>query len=84
MTENTQPPKLKWKDKEYEQSSLTDQQKYLFAQLVDIEKKENNAKFVLDQILASKQVFSEKLDKEMTKWVWLTHGKLHLYKPKMK
>ena len=67
MTENTQPPKLRWKGKEYEQSSLTDQQKYLFAQLVDIEKKENNAKFVLDQILASKQVFSEKLDEEMTK-----------------
>jgi len=66
MTENTQPPKLKWKDKEYEQSSLTNQQKYLFAQLVDIEKKENNAKFVLDQILASKQVFTERLDKEMT------------------
>ena len=44
MTENTQPPKLKWKDKEYEQSSLTDQQKYLFAQLIDIEKKENNAR----------------------------------------
>tara|TARA_A100001015_G_scaffold162122_1_gene180197 strand:+ start:133 stop:336 length:204 start_codon:yes stop_codon:yes gene_type:complete len=66
MTENTQPLKLKWKDKEYEQSSLTDQQKYLFAQLVDIEKKENNAKFVLDQILASKQVFTERLDKEMT------------------
>ena len=67
MTENTQPPKLKWKDKEYEQSSLTDQQKYLFAQLVDIEKKENNIKFILDQILASKQVFTEKLDKEMSK-----------------
>ena len=66
MTENTQPPKLRWKGKEYEQSSLTDQQKYLFAQLVDIEKKENNAKFVLDQILASKQVFTERLDKEMT------------------
>ena len=65
MTENTQPPKLKWKDKEYEQSSLTNQQKYLFAQLVDIEKKEHNAKFVLDQILASKQVFTEILDKEM-------------------
>ena len=62
MTENTQPLKLKWKDKEYEQSSLSNQQKYLFAQLVDIEKKENNAKFVLDQILASKQVFSAKLD----------------------
>ena len=66
MTENTQPPKLKWKDKEYEQSSLTDQQKYLFAQLIDIEKKENNAKFVLDQIQASKQVFEERLDKEMS------------------
>ena len=66
MTENKQTPKLKWKDKEYEQSSLTDQQKYLFAQLIDIEKKENNAKFVLDQILASKQVFTERLDKEMS------------------
>ena len=66
MTENTQPPKIRWKGKEYEQSSLTDQQKYLFAQLVDIEKKENNAKFVLDQILASKQVFTERLDKELS------------------
>ena len=65
MTENTQPLKLKWKDKEYEQSSLTDQQKYLFAQLVDIEKKENQTKFLLDQILASKQVFSAKLDEEL-------------------
>tara|TARA_B100000131_G_scaffold213117_1_gene204898 strand:- start:35 stop:238 length:204 start_codon:yes stop_codon:yes gene_type:complete len=65
MTENTQPPKLKWKDKEYEQSSLTNQQKYLFAQLVDIEKKENQTKFVLDQILASKEVFSAKLDEEL-------------------
>tara|TARA_B100002052_G_scaffold90998_1_gene83749 strand:+ start:1518 stop:1721 length:204 start_codon:yes stop_codon:yes gene_type:complete len=65
MTENTQPPKLKWKDKEYEQSSLTNQQKYLFAQLVDIEKKENQTKFVLDQILASKEVFSSKLDEEL-------------------
>tara|TARA_A100001035_G_scaffold234572_1_gene197726 strand:- start:53 stop:256 length:204 start_codon:yes stop_codon:yes gene_type:complete len=65
MTENTQPPKLKWKDKEYEQSTLTNQQKYLFAQLVDIEKKENQTKFVLDQILASKQVFSAKLDEEL-------------------
>tara|TARA_Y100001978_G_C23659423_1_gene417839 strand:- start:729 stop:932 length:204 start_codon:yes stop_codon:yes gene_type:complete len=65
MTENTQPPKLKWKDKEYEQSSLTDQQKYLFSQLIDIEKKENNARFVLDQIGAMKQVFTERLDKEM-------------------
>ena len=67
MTENTPLPKLKWKDKEYDQSSLTDQQKYLLAQLVDIEKKENNIKFILDQILASKQVFTEKLDKEMSK-----------------
>ena len=66
MTENTQPPKLRWKDKEYEQSSLTNQQKYLFSQLIDIEKKENDAKFVLDQILASKQVFTERLDKELS------------------
>ena len=66
MTENTQPLKLRWKDKEYEQSSLTDQQKYLFSQLIDIEKKENDAKFVLDQILASKQVFTERLDKELS------------------
>ena len=67
MTENTPLPKLKWKDKEYEQSSLSDLQKYLFAQIVDIEKKENQTKFVLDQILASKQVFTERLDKEMSK-----------------
>ena len=66
MTENTQPLKLKWKDKEYEQSTLTNQQKYLFSQLIDIEKRENDTKFVLDQILASKQVFTERLDKEMT------------------
>tara|TARA_B100000282_G_scaffold62460_1_gene41890 strand:- start:510 stop:713 length:204 start_codon:yes stop_codon:yes gene_type:complete len=66
MTENTQPPKLKWKDKEYEQSSLTDQQKYLFSQLIDIEKKENNARFTLDQIGAMKQVFEERLDKELS------------------
>ena len=67
MTENTQPPKLKWKDKEYEQSSLTDQQKYLFSQLIDIEKKENSARFTLDQIGAMKQVFEERLDKELLK-----------------
>ena len=66
MTENTQPPKLKWKDKEYEQSSLTEQQKYLFSQLIDIEKKENNARFTLDQIGAMKQVFEERLDKELS------------------
>ena len=66
MTENTQPPKLKWKDKEYEQSSLTDQQKYLFSQLIDIEKKENSARFTLDQIGAMKQVFTERLDKELS------------------
>ena len=67
MTENTQPLKLKWKDKEYEQSTLTNQQKYLFSQLMDIQKKEHNAKFVLDQILAMKQVFEERLEKELNK-----------------
>ena len=66
MTENKQLPKIKWKDKEYEQSSLTDQQKYLFSQLIDIEKKENNARFTLDQIGAMKQVFEERLDKELS------------------
>ena len=66
MTENTQPPKLKWKSKEYEQSSLTDPQKYLFSQLIDIEKKENSARFTLDQIGAMKQVFEERLDKELS------------------
>ncbi|MAJ54388.1 MAG: hypothetical protein CMP92_00310 [Gammaproteobacteria bacterium] len=66
MTENTQPPKIRWKGKEYEQSSLTDQQKYLFSQLIDIEKKENSARFTLDQIGAMKQVFTERLDKELS------------------
>ena len=66
MTENTQPIKLQWKGKEYEQSSLTNQQKYLFSQLIDIEKKENSARFTLDQISAMKQVFEERLDKELS------------------
>ena len=66
MTENTQAPNIKWKDKEYDQSSLSNQQKYLFAQMIDIEKKENQAKFALDQILAMKDVFTERLDKEMS------------------
>lgn len=66
MTENTQSPKLRWKGKEYEQSSLTNQQKYLFSQLIDIEKKENSARFTLDQIGAMKQVFEERLDKELS------------------
>ena len=67
MTEGTKQeiPKLIWKDKEYDQEKLTDMQKYLFAQLLDVQKKENQAKFAMDQILAMKEVFTSKLEKEM-------------------
>ena len=68
MTEETKQglPKITWNDKEYDQDKLTDMQKYLFAQLLDIQKKENQAKFAMDQILAMKEVFTSKLEKEMT------------------
>ena len=68
MTEETKQglPKLNWNDKEYDQDKLTDMQKYLFAQLLDVQKKENQAKFAMDQILAMKEVFTSKLEKEMT------------------
>jgi hypothetical protein len=66
MTEKTeQLPKINYKDKDYNQEDLTDQQKYLFNQVIDITKKENQIKFNLDQILAMKQVFEERLDKEL-------------------
>lgn len=67
MTEETKQeiPKVIWKDKEYDQEKLTDIQKYLFAQLLDVQKKEQQAKFAMDQILAMKEVFASKLEKEM-------------------
>lgn len=66
MTEETKPvPTIVWNEKEYKQEDLTDTQKYLFAHLLDIQKKEQNAKFAMDQVLAMKEVFSAKLEKEM-------------------
>lgn len=58
-------PTLIWKEKQYDQEKLTDMQKYLFAQLLDVQKKEQEAKFKMDQILAMKEVFTSKLEKEM-------------------
>jgi len=69
MTEETKQelPKVKWKDKEYDQNDLTNQQKYLFNQIIDISKKEDQIKFGLDQVLAMKQVFEERLEEELKK-----------------
>ena len=67
MAEETKQeiPKLIWEDKEYDQEKLTDIQKYLFAQLLDVQKKETEAKFAMDQILAMKATFEERLKKEL-------------------
>ena len=69
MTENNQKPlpKIHWKGKDYDQEKLTDQQKYCFAQCFDIQKKEDQTKFVLDQILAMKEVFEKRLEEEINK-----------------
>jgi len=67
MTEETnkKPPKITWNDKEYDQEELTAIQKYLFAQLLDVQKKEQQAQFAMDQILAMKATFEERLKKEL-------------------
>lgn len=58
-------PKINYDGVEYDQEKMTDKQKYLFSQLLDIQKKETNARFTMDQILAMKQVFTEQLQKEL-------------------
>jgi len=67
MTEETKQelPKITWNGKEYDQEKLTDTQKYLFAQLLDVQKKEQQANFAMDQILAMKASFEERLKKEL-------------------
>lgn len=67
MTETTKTelPKINYEGKEYDQEKLSDKQKYLFSQLLDIQKKETTARFTIDQILAMKQVFTEQLNKEL-------------------
>ena len=67
MTETTKTeiPKINYDGVEYDQEKLTDKQKYLFSQLLDIQKKETTARFTMDQILAMKQVFTEQLNKEL-------------------
>ena len=68
MTEETkQLPVISYKGKQYKQEDLTNQQKYLINQVIDITKKEDQIKFNLDQVLAMKQVFEERLDKELEK-----------------
>ena len=44
---------------------LSEKARYLFRQLFDIQKKEDTARFTIDQILAMKQVFTEQLNKEL-------------------
>lgn len=68
MTEETkQLPVISYKGKEYKQEDLTETQSYLFAQILDVQKKEQQAKFTLDQILAMKQVFEAQLQGELNK-----------------
>ena len=44
-------------DKEVKVSELSDQQKYLHSQLLDLRNKETSLKFQLDQVAASMSVF---------------------------
>ena len=44
-------------DKEIKVSELSDQQKYLHSQLLDLKNKEASLKFQLDQVAASMSVF---------------------------
>ena len=64
-TTNTEIPKINYEGKEYDQEKLSEKARYLFRQLFDIQKKENTARFTMDQILAMKQVFTEQLNKEL-------------------
>ncbi len=67
MTETTKTelPKINYEGKEYDQEKLSEKARYLFRQLFDIQKKEDTARFTIDQILAMKQVFTEQLNKEL-------------------
>lgn len=67
MTETTKTeiPKINYEGKEYDQEKLSEKARYLFRQLFDIQKKEETARFTIDQILAMKQVFTENLNKEL-------------------
>lgn len=64
-TTNTEIPKINYEGKEYDQEKLSEKARYLFRQLFDIQKKEDTARFTIDQILAMKQVFTEQLNKEL-------------------
>jgi hypothetical protein len=54
-------------DQEIKVSELSDQQKYLHSQLLDLRNKEASLKFQLDQVAASMSVFqNESTKKELT------------------
>jgi hypothetical protein len=46
---------------EYTEDQLTDEQKYLLAQVQDIDVKLKSLQFQADQLVAAKNVFSDKL-----------------------
>ena len=52
MTETTKTelPKINYEGKEYDQEKLSEKARYLFRQLFDIQKKEDTARFTIDQI----------------------------------
>jgi len=48
-------------DKEYAEDDLNDQQKYLVAQVQDIQSKMQNLQFQLDQLTVAKDAFSNQV-----------------------
>ena len=57
----TKSPVINFEDKDYKLEDLSKTSKYFTSQIADLQVKENKLKFELDQILASKQVMTEKL-----------------------
>ena len=52
-------------DKEYDIADLNQNQQYFIAQIKDLEAKENNLKFQLDQVTVAKDSFTQALIKSV-------------------
>lgn len=52
-------------DKEYDEETLTDKQKYLLAQVRDIDNKIGSLRFQLDQLSVARGSFSDALAREV-------------------
>ena len=60
MTEK-KPNVITVNDKEYELESLTDRQKALLAHIQDLDRKINNTKFNMDQLMVGREAFANQL-----------------------